>query len=106
MPRKSVALVQLLDASVEVETHHRRTACEQRVDASLADTRGRASDQRNFAGEQRRLARFSQLGLLEIPILDLEDIPLRQRCKATEQRRSLDHVHRVLVEIRDDCPRP
>ena len=68
------ALMQALDRATQVSANHRRAAREQCLDTSLADAGRSTRHQRHFAGEHRRLARLFELGLLQIPILDIENI--------------------------------
>src|ERR1019366_3853106 len=90
------------DFGIEVERHDRRAARQQRLDAGLADAGCRTGDQRHLAAEWQRCATLAQLGLLQVPVFDIKEVPGRQRLEAAESGRALDDVYRVVVDIGDD----
>ncbi len=79
------AAVKTGDGGIDVEPDDRRAARQQRIHAGLADAGGGAGHQRDFAGEHRRLAAALELGLFQVPVLDVENVLRRQRLLAAER---------------------
>jgi len=78
------------------------TGLEQSQHAGLANARSRARDERYFAGERRRRAALLQLRLLEVPVFDIERVPLVERAPGAERFGAQDDVDGVLIELFDD----
>ncbi len=101
-PRKSGRFHRLSIAGLRSSADHRGAALEEGLDARLADARRRAGDERDLAGERGRRARLAQLGLLEVPVLDVEGVLLIERAPAAERLGAQDDVDGVLVELFHD----
>ena len=52
------------------------------------------------------LAGLAQLGLLQLPVFHVEDVPRRQRLPAAQALGPLDDVHGMAVDVGDDPPSP
>ena len=98
-----LAFPQRLDRRIPVQAHYSSTALEQRFGAGLADTRGGAGDHRHLAGESGRAAGLLQLGLLQVPVFDVEGVLVGQRLPAAQRFGTQDDIDGVLVKILDDA---
>src|SRR5436190_771211 len=56
----------------------------------------------SIAGETGGLARSAELGLLEVPVFDVEDVSRGQRLPAAERRRARDDVDRMVIDVGGD----
>src|SRR5882724_7604658 len=94
--------VERVDSLVEVEPNNSGSAGEKGADRRFADAGCGAGDERDFAREAWRLAAFLELGLLEVPVFDVENVLWRQRPEPAERFGAQDHVNGVVVDLRDD----
>ena len=95
------------DVDRPVDPDHRRTVGEQRRRACTTDPRRRARDDRDLPGEHRRRPAEPELGLLEVPVLEVEQMAGRQRCPPAEPVLARGHdVDRVVVDVRCDLRVP
>ena len=96
-----LALVDVLDRGIDIQSDYCCAALEQGFGASLADARSCTGDQGNLAGVGRRRAAFSQLGLLQIPVFDLEQRARGKSTVAAKCLRALHHLHAVPIQLCD-----
>ena len=87
---------------VEVQAHHRGALLQQELRAGAADSRGRSGDQGDLAGEWRPGALSGELGLLQVPVLDVEDVLGGEGAVATQVAGVEDDLDGVPVDVRGD----
>ena len=91
-----------LRATPGQEGDDRRSLAEERRDAGPPDPGRRTRDQDDLAGELAGRRSTSELRLLQVPVLHVEDVALGQCDPPFEQLRALDDVDRVDVQVLDD----
>ena len=77
--------MQRCDRSFDVEADDRGAAREQGSTHALPMPDAAPVTSATSPANSGRLAGFAQLGLLEVPVLDVEDVALRQRRVAAQQ---------------------
>ena len=92
----------LSDRGAAVQRDDRRTSAQEGIDAGAADSGGRARYEHDFAGERGRGSGPVQLGLLEIPVLDLEQVALAHSAPAAQRLGAQNDVNRMVVEVLDN----
>ena len=86
---------------VEVEHGHRGALRRERLGRGAADAAAGAGDHRHLAGEGLG-HRALQLGLLQAPVLDVEQVALGQRLEAADRLRIGDHLDGRLGQVGGD----
>ena len=85
-----------------IDADHSCTRCRECVSRGTPDARRGAGHQRHLTGQGSRRTGTSELGLLELPVLDVEQIGLAERHVAAQRFGGTDHVDRVEVDVRGD----
>src|SRR5262245_37788109 len=80
---------------VAVEGNYCRVLRAECLHRRPSDTRSAAGDEGDLAGEQGRRAGPGELGLFELPVLDVEEITLWERLPLLECIRPFDGIERV-----------
>ena len=89
------------DTRVDVQTNDRGAALQQEFRAGTPDTGSRSCDQGDLSVELRRRS-LSELGLLKVPVLNVEDVRRRKGTVATQLRCVEHNFDGVPVDVRGD----
>ena len=102
-PRRCVGRLEGVgDGGVGVHPHDRRPFGQEGGGGGPADAAGGAGDEGDLAGEGRRRRAAAELGLLQVPVLHVEQVGRGDGPVAAEGGGVGDHLHGVAVDVLHD----
>ncbi len=90
------------DRRIDVQSNHCGSVSEQSFHARPSDTGRAAGDERDFSGERGRFPGQFELGLFELPVLDIENVPGAQGPVAAQGMGPQYDLDGVFVDLGGD----